>query len=188
LIRRASINGSGYGGTDTHVILEAWTEPAKVIESTSKIEGRAPRGQAIAEPITTGPKVFVWSHQRDDGFSKLANAWKKFIKAAKANRQELSLDDLAYTLSTRRTRFAQRAAVVASNIEELLDGLNKIELGSLRPVKALTNARTCFIFTGKPPLLNSIKPIQADAILFRFRPGSPVGGNGTGVIVLPTLC
>lgn len=91
----------------------------------------------------------MWSHQRDDGCSKMANAWKKFMRAAKANRQELSLDDLAYTLSERRSRFAQRTAIVASNLEELLEGLNKIELGSLRPVKAWTNAQRCFIFTGK---------------------------------------
>jgi emericellamide synthase (highly reducing iterative type I polyketide synthase) len=84
----------------------------------------------------------------------MANAWKKFIRVAKANRQELSLDDLAYTLSERRSRFAQRTAVVASTLEELLEGLNKIELGSLRPVKAWTNARRLFIFTGKAPLFS----------------------------------
>ncbi|KAH8126627.1 hypothetical protein FP744_10009313 [Trichoderma asperellum] len=148
-IRRASINGSGYGGTDTHVILEAWTEPTKVIGTTPPAELRAARGPKVSEPVAPGPKVFVWSHQREDGFSKLANAWKKFIMVAKANRQELHLDDLAYTLSERRSRFVQRTAVVASNLEELLEGLNKIELGSIRPVKAWTNARKCFIFTGQ---------------------------------------
>ncbi|PNP44248.1 hypothetical protein TGAMA5MH_03854 [Trichoderma gamsii] len=148
-IRRASINGSGYGGTDTHVILEAWTEPSKVIEPTPTSELRAARGITISEPAASRSRVFVWSHQRDDGCSKMANAWKKFMRAAKANRQELSLDDLAYTLSERRSRFAQRTAIVASNLEELLAGLNKIELGSLRPVKALTNARKLFIFTGQ---------------------------------------
>ncbi|EHK42038.1 polyketide synthase [Trichoderma atroviride IMI 206040] len=149
LIRRASINGSGYGGTDTHVILEAWTEPTKVIEPTSTSELRAARGPNISEPAASKSRVFVWSHQRDDGCSKMANAWKKFMRVAKANREELSLDDLAYTLSERRSRFAQRTAVVASTVEELLEGLNKIELGSLRPVKAWTNARRCFIFTGQ---------------------------------------
>jgi acyl transferase domain-containing protein len=84
----------------------------------------------------------------------MANAWKKFIRVAKANHQELSLDDLAYTLSERRSRFAQRTAVVASNLEELLAGLNKIELGSLRPIKAWTNARRLFIFTGKVPFFS----------------------------------
>ncbi|KAH6611527.1 polyketide synthase [Trichoderma cornu-damae] len=149
LLRRASINGSGYGGTNTHVILEAWTEPPKAIESTPTVERRVTRGAAAVGSLNAAPKVFVWSHQREDGFVKLANAWKKFIMAAKANGQQLSLDDLAFTLSSRRSRFAQRAAVVASNLDQLLDGLNKIELGSLRPVKALADARTCFIFTGQ---------------------------------------
>lgn len=89
------------------------------------------------------------------------------MRVVKANRQELSLDDLAYTLSERRSRFSQRTAVVASNLQELLEGLKKIELGSLRPVKAWTNARTCFIFTGKAPLSQSTyyeKPTHADMI------------------------
>lgn len=107
------------------------------------------RGATAVDVPKGGSKVFVWSHQREDGFAKLANAWKKFIMAAKANRQELSLDDLAFTLSSRRSRFAQRAAVIASNIDQLLDGLNKLELGTIRPVKALTDARKIFIFTGK---------------------------------------
>ncbi|KAL7945289.1 putative polyketide synthase [Trichoderma barbatum] len=150
LLRRASINGSGYGGTNTHVILEAWTEPAKAIEPTTEAEARVTRGvAATASPTNEGSKVFVWSHQREDGFARLASTWKRFIMAAKANRQELSLDDLAFTLASRRSRFAQRAAFVASNVDQLLDGLKQIELGSIRPVKALTNARTCFIFTGQ---------------------------------------
>ncbi|UKZ46034.1 Type I Iterative PKS [Trichoderma virens] len=149
LLRRASINGSGYGGTNTHVILEAWTEPAKTTEPTPKVETRVTRGAVVTESLNEGSNVFVWSHQREDGFAKLASTWKRFIMAAKANRQELSLDDLAFTLSSRRSRFSQRAAFVASNIEQLLDGLKKIELGSIRPVKAWTGARTCFIFTGQ---------------------------------------
>ncbi|KAL7791431.1 putative polyketide synthase [Trichoderma ceciliae] len=148
-LRRASINGSGYGGTNAHVILEAWTEPPRVVDSTPRAERRVTRGTAVAGSQTGGRKIFVWSHRRDDGFAKLANTWKKFIMAARANRQELSLDDLAFTLSSRRSRFAQRAAVVASNIDQLLEGLKKIELGSIRPVKALADARTCFIFTGQ---------------------------------------
>ena len=143
------MNGSGYGGTDTHVILEAWSPPAKAINSTSQLELRGPRGAAVGETPNASPKVFVFSHQREDGFSKLADSWKKFIMEAKANHKELSLDDLAYTLSSRRTRFAQRASFIASNVVQLLDGIKKIELGSIRPVKALADSRTCFIFTGK---------------------------------------
>ncbi|KAJ4863699.1 acyl transferase domain-containing protein [Trichoderma breve] len=131
-LRRASINGSGYGGTNTHVILEAWTEPAKTAEPTPIVETRVTRGAIAPESPNKGSKVFVWSHQREDGFAKL-----------------LSLDDLAFTLSSRRSRFSQRAAFVASNIDQLLEGLREIELGSIRPVKALTDARTCFIFTGQ---------------------------------------
>ncbi|KAL7953011.1 putative polyketide synthase [Trichoderma compactum] len=147
--RRASINGSGYGGTNTHVILEAWTEPAKTAEPTPIVETRVTRGAIATESPNKGSKVLVWSHQREDGFAKLASTWKRFIMASKANRQQLSLDDLAFTLSSRRSRFSQRVAFVASNIDQLLKGLREIELGSIRPVKALTDARTCFIFTGQ---------------------------------------
>lgn len=143
------MNGSGYGGTDTHVILEAWSPPAKTIEAASQLELRGPRHAAAGEIPKASPKVFVLSHQREDGFSKLAVSWKRFLMEAKANHKELSLDDLAYTLSSRRTRFAQRASFIASNVDELLDGIKKIELGSIRPVKALADSRTCFIFTGK---------------------------------------
>ncbi|KAK1253222.1 hypothetical protein MKX07_001299 [Trichoderma sp. CBMAI-0711] len=148
-LRRASVNGSGYGGTDTHVILEAWSPPAKTIEAASQLELRGPRHAAAGEIPKASPKVFVLSHQREDGFSKLAVSWKRFLMEAKANHKELSLDDLAYTLSSRRTRFAQRASFIASNVDELLDGIKKIELGSIRPVKALADSRTCFIFTGQ---------------------------------------
>ncbi|PTB78765.1 polyketide synthase [Trichoderma longibrachiatum ATCC 18648] len=148
-LRRASVNGSGYGGTDTHVILEAWSPPVKTIEPQSQLEPRGSRHAAVGEVPNARPKVFVWSHQREDGFSKLAVSWKRFIMEAKANHKELSLDDLAYTLASRRTRFAQRASFIASNVDELLDGIKKIELGSIRPVKALADSRTCFIFTGQ---------------------------------------
>ncbi|KAK5993761.1 Highly reducing polyketide synthase cm3B [Cladobotryum mycophilum] len=145
-VRRVSINGTGYGGVNAHVIVEAWPKANHIggFEHGFPMNGITPNAYSKERS-----NVFVWSHQREDGLVKMASTWKRFIMASRAGKQHLSLDDMAFTLGSRRSHLGHRAAIIASDLQELLDGINKIELGSIRPVKAFSNAKLCFVFTGQ---------------------------------------
>lgn len=60
-----------------------------------------------------------------------------------------NLDDLAYTLSERRSQLAFRVAVSATNISELIDALDQVENESINPLRSLTDPKICFVFTGE---------------------------------------
>ncbi|KAK5989446.1 Highly reducing polyketide synthase easB [Cladobotryum mycophilum] len=136
--RRISINSSGYGGTNAHVIIEAgnaWHKPPiKLLQSN----GTSTETQAE-------PKIFCFTHQRQQAIYKMATTWRRFLSSP----QELSLDSLAYTLGSRRSMHPHRAVVVASNLNTLIEGLRLLEKGLQRPAKAYNKPKIWFVFTGQ---------------------------------------
>ncbi|KAK8144539.1 hypothetical protein G3M48_005656 [Beauveria asiatica] len=160
MARRASLNGSGYGGTNAHVILEAWPPHCQSTDGNKSNVGSgslATNSEALDEISATNSmhgvhkphiRVFVWSHQRELGLSRMAAVWRRFLRAAQVNKDGPDLHSLAYTLSCRRSKLAYRCALVASNLDELVDGVGRLAIGTPRPRKALLNPRVCFFFTG----------------------------------------
>ena len=93
-------------------------------------------------------RLFVFTHATERGMSAMAKNFKQYLQT-RAQGESHILDSLAYTLAMRRSCFAFRVAVSATNLTELLDALEAVFKGTIRPQKALENPKICFAFTGK---------------------------------------
>ena len=78
----------------------------------------------------------------------MASDLKTYLQSASPEKN-LNLENLAYTLSNRRSHLGFRAAVGATNLEELLEALESISKGTIRPRRAIEKPKICFVFTGE---------------------------------------
>jgi amino acid adenylation domain-containing protein len=98
--RRAGVSSFGVGGTNAHVIIE-----------------EAPL-RAPADPAT-GPQLLTLSARTPAALAAAATRLADHLDA----HRELALADVAHTLRVGRKQFAQRAAVVATSIDEAIAAL-----------------------------------------------------------------
>ncbi|XHG07542.1 hypothetical protein AWENTII_010681 [Aspergillus wentii] len=141
IVRRASVNGTGYGGTNAHVILE---RPSSVSPVETQLLGQC--SQTIE---TQRPYTFVLTHKHDGGLSKWARKLKRHVLGSTQHPETLTLEKLAFTLGSRRSHFSYRAAITASKWNELLDGLDRLASGMDQATKHVGRPRICLAFTGQ---------------------------------------
>ncbi|KAI1375298.1 amino acid adenylation domain-containing protein [Hypoxylon crocopeplum] len=101
-VRRASVNNFGFGGVNTHVILESHQEVNEPAETSEQ-----------DEPIYT---PFVFSAASESALVRYLAAFQDWLSTSEHNS---SVHDLVSTLQYRRTRFRYPAAIAASNFSEL---------------------------------------------------------------------
>ncbi|KAI3338274.1 putative polyketide synthase [Ustulina deusta] len=130
-IRRASVNNFGYGGTNTHVILE---EGGHYCPKTNGVNG-VHNGLAR--------KLFVLSGRDEATTTRLAANMNEFLQRS----TDIRWNDLAFTLGQRRSKFNWRVAISAGSAEELTSALAD---KSLKPVQTQGRApRLGFVFNGQ---------------------------------------
>ena len=143
--RRAGVSSFGISGTNAHLILEQAPEPAPV---PAPEEGEGGEGAGEAESPLPGPLVLPLSAKSEpalrEGASRLAAHMRRH--------PELSPTDLAYSLATGRASLARRAALLGSERERLLAGLEAIAEGAGSPDAILAEAREgrlAYLLTGQ---------------------------------------
>ena len=114
---RAGISSFGAGGSNAHVILEAYEASSNVSED---------------KPMQGGARIFPLSARNEEQLRQVAARLKSYIEkhrddAASAPR----LDDIAFTLQIGRKSFDHRVAIIADSIEQLLNKLQNF-LGGAR--------------------------------------------------------
>ncbi|QCT29649.1 SDR family NAD(P)-dependent oxidoreductase [Bacillus velezensis] len=114
---RAGVSAFGAGGTNAHLILEAY-EPPKAFDHQS------------------GRVIFVLSAQDKQRLIKYAEVMADFLSEneSKDNNDKLRLQDIAYTLQTGRDHMEERLAIVADSgrvIAEELSAYTRGEKSSL---------------------------------------------------------
>ena len=138
--RIAGVSSFGFGGTNTHVVLEAATtavEPTEEAPAPSRVE--RPKQVLAISAKTKSVLPTVAARYRD-------------------RLQELSDEDLAdfcYSANTGRAHFNHRAAMVAESREQLLEQLTALaEEGRAKgmkkgEVRIATKPKLAFLFTGQ---------------------------------------
>ncbi|PLB53305.1 ketoacyl-synt-domain-containing protein [Aspergillus steynii IBT 23096] len=126
---QVSVNSFGYGGTNVHLILERPPE----------------KEDACAFPDDrSGSLMFVLSARSNDSVRVRAEQLQEYLEQAERSKEQSFLDSLAYTLSTRRSLFSWRTAVVASSVSGLRDRLRYISYSHHQQPP-----RIGFVFTGQ---------------------------------------
>lgn len=139
-LRRASINSFGYGGSNAHVIVDQVPEELQSFTSSfgqgldDLLDDDAEDDAAVSRP-----HVLLFSANDEGSIRAYTESLRKHLLNPRVS---VSLPDLAYTLSERRTRHFHRGYVVTKDLS--LDP-NSIIYGKQRP----ESPRVGFIFTGQ---------------------------------------
>ncbi|PSR80559.1 hypothetical protein BD289DRAFT_440531 [Coniella lustricola] len=107
--RRVSVNSFGFGGTNAHAILESYTAP-----HATQAAQQGPRDVCLP---------FVFSANSEASLRAYLRAFADFL--SRSDRNACDLDNVAYTLSQRRTRLPVATAITASSAHELRDKIDK---------------------------------------------------------------
>jgi acyl transferase domain-containing protein/thioesterase domain-containing protein/acyl carrier protein len=122
--RRAGISSFGVSGTNVHVILEE-APPPDPAEPVAAAEGQD-SGAAEGDAVLSGVAPLVLSAKSE---SALRDAARRLAERLRAE-PDLEPRDAAFSLATRRPRFDQRAGVVGSSREQLLERLAALAAGA----------------------------------------------------------
>ncbi|WP_109607062.1 polyketide synthase [Mucilaginibacter oryzae] len=127
--RRAGISSFGVGGTNVHIIVDEYKNPAPTQPGTDK-------------PF----KLVSWSAKTESSL----NAYAKKMAAFLSDDQNINLNDVAYTLHTTRPGFSYRRFAIASDPEALLAKLNapETDLSATKKLSAVP-AEVVFMFPGQ---------------------------------------
>ncbi|KAK2628215.1 hypothetical protein QTJ16_002861 [Diplocarpon rosae] len=133
--RYASVNGFGFGGTNSHVILEK----APFIK---KNELDVPETQ---DPALQSQKLFVLSANDKNSLEVMMKNMVVYLEQRPEIFQSELMSNVAYTLGQRRSFLQWRVAISTAKSFELIETLN----GKATPTRHTESPRLGFIFTGQ---------------------------------------
>ncbi|KAK0621803.1 hypothetical protein B0T17DRAFT_493633 [Bombardia bombarda] len=173
-IRRASINNFGYGGSNAHVIMEDYKSYLSSTASRSNSRARNSRitnGGSPKNAITNGhgnsslssslngqhngnidpesgvrSRVFLLSARDEKAVQAMATNLKDHLRTIEKQDESAFLDNLAYTLNSRRSLFPWVSAFSASSVADLV---KTVEAGKVKSAKTGVAPRLGFVFTGQ---------------------------------------
>ncbi|MER7476057.1 SDR family NAD(P)-dependent oxidoreductase [Streptomyces sp. NPDC126510] len=135
--RRAAVSAFGFSGTNAHVIVEQAPQPAP------KEAPSAPADSPAASPAPVLPYVL------SAGSPQALRAQAERIGGFLAERADVDLLDLSYSLAATRSALRHRAVALAAGRDELLDGLAALADESTGTILgAKDEGRIAFMFTG----------------------------------------
>ncbi|KAI8626581.1 hypothetical protein F5Y19DRAFT_446210 [Xylariaceae sp. FL1651] len=136
-------NGNGVNGVNGHhTIIDA--DVAHDRESLQSANGSYDSQQDGPSHLRTGPKLLVWSAADEKALQRTLQKYESHIKAHVAGKAG-KVDQLAYTLASRRSRMLWRAFAVAS--EEFT--IARVSLPTSKAVRTSADVGIAFVFTGQ---------------------------------------
>ncbi|KAJ5293199.1 uncharacterized protein N7443_009152, partial [Penicillium atrosanguineum] len=137
-LRRASISSFGYGGSNTHLVLDDAYHSLRLNQlegnhntilslSSSSCNGDS-ASNSTHHPVTNGinglaerdaPKLLVWSAADEAGIPRVQNIWRSLFSTESIEDKKAFLQNLAYTLGTRRTHLPWRTFAIARPSDDL---------------------------------------------------------------------
>lgn len=166
-IRRASINSFGYGGSNCHIVVDdAFSylshrglrgnhrtihgKPGVRLQHAFANVSHSQVGKAIAKrednPFKT-PQLLVWSASHESSLQQAVLQWQEYCsKVLSSTSQDASIiQDIAYTLDSRRTSLQWKSYTVVSSKAEMANFGNHMS----KPIARKGNPRLSFVFTGQ---------------------------------------
>jgi len=137
-LRTGAINSFGFGGTSAHAILQSWSPP-DTEDQRSKIEKQ--------------PTIVSLSARSQASLEQLMASYETLIQ-----KDNVSLQDIAWSSIKTRDNYLRRVAIVASDIEEFSMRLKKamakkedvgVRVGRASSSKA--SSPVAFVFSGQGP-------------------------------------
>lgn len=150
-IRRASVNSFGYGGANSHIVIDdafSYLQRRGLSANFSRASRPYLRGGETPRPIAPGefPKLLVWSASTETATRNMVSAWESYCSERLESMSTPSLPDIAYTLDTRRSLLPSRSFAVISTASDL-QSLAHIASVPVETPKRIP--RLAFIFTGQ---------------------------------------
>ncbi len=132
--RFAAVHSFGFGGTNSHIILE-----------------EAPKQQSTQNEIDRPLQILTLSAKNEQALNDYVKAYVGYL----ASHGPVSLADICFTANTGRSHFAHRLTVTAANIEQMRERLSALAQG--QPVfeanrgerRTHRRAKIAFLFTGQ---------------------------------------
>jgi acyl transferase domain-containing protein/NADPH:quinone reductase-like Zn-dependent oxidoreductase len=166
-VRRASICNYGYGGSNSHVVID---------EAHGYLAQRGLKGafritpSIASKPLLSLPKrqrarIFVLSAFDETSGKTQAKNLALFLKEQQHSKNHNLLKDLAFTLGQRRSILPYKAAVSATSVPRLIDAL---ESDDLKYSKANKPPSIGFVFTGQGAQWHAMgRELNAEYHVFR---------------------
>lgn len=148
--RLAGISSFGFGGTNTHLLVEA--PPSS--QSPTKVDSASRNGEPISGLSTARPRgrhVFKVAGRSPETVQQQAAAFAEFIE----QNPEASLGEVCFSANTGRADFNHRAAMVCDSTEALVKNLKTLAAGKPSPaikrgtVKGIARPKVAMLFTGQ---------------------------------------
>ncbi|KAK4163340.1 putative polyketide synthase [Cladorrhinum sp. PSN259] len=167
-IRRASINNFGYGGSNAHVIMENLDSfiAAQALSSSrtssslanaitnghtngnsNNIDNRSRRSSDAVD--FTRSRVFFLSGKDERATNKMRVRLKDHLLNIKVDDENTYLDNLAWTLGARRSRFSWLATFAGHSIASLVKALDSGKVKATKTDKSSAAPRLGFVYTGQ---------------------------------------
>ena len=159
-IRRASINSFGFGGTDVHVVVDDTVGYLNSLAESGKhclSSFASPAARFCAKVSASGYEdegthgqrqwIFVWSAADEDGLRRLESAFAAHLAGLTNMRNpETYLQNMAYTLLSRRSSLPWKSFLVARSVKDLFESLRN---RTLEPIRSTGRHILIFVFNGQ---------------------------------------
>ncbi len=148
---KVAVNSFGYGGSNAHVVLQSAPAPDSPAAKANGQSLAALGNSKTVASVRDFPYLLPLSGRSRKAVDAMAG------KVADTLRRGARLEDVLYTLSSKRARLSHRAIVKGANVEEIIVALEtmKSEAESDQVVRGVEpyqgNRKSVFVFTGMGP-------------------------------------